>query len=84
MIEKSRYTEHDRLKLVILGHFLPFYPLNIKKSKFLRNEKIPGDINILHKCTKIHNHMMFDFWDRKWDRQIFLLNFGQFFALLAP
>ena len=26
-------TEHDRLKLVILGHFLPFYPPNDTKNQ---------------------------------------------------
>ena len=33
---------------VILGHFLPFYPT-----------KMPGDIIILHKCTRNHDHMLY-------------------------
>ena len=50
--------ECDRLKLVIMGHFSPFYhPLSSKpnKSEIWRNEekkKIAGDIIILHMCTK--------------------------------
>ena len=32
--------EANVLKLVILGHFLPFYPLKTTKIKILKNEKI--------------------------------------------
>ena len=34
-------------------------------------KKFTGDINILHMCTKNHNHMMYGSWDTEWDRQIF-------------
>ena len=39
MIYSSWDIEQNILKLVILGHFLPFYPLKTQKSKFLKNEK---------------------------------------------
>ena len=64
----------DRLKLAILGHFLPFYPpppLKTKKSKFWKNEKHAGDIIILPTCTKNHNHMRYASWDTEWDWQNF-------------
>ena len=39
--------------------FLPVYPPNTPKNKnFEKNEKTPGDIIILHKCTKNHDHML--------------------------
>ena len=65
MIYSSWYIEHDRLKLVILGHFLPFYPLKTQKSEFWKNEKIAGDIIVLHMCTKNHSRMRYNSWDTK-------------------
>ena len=53
--------EHKRQEsFVILGHFLPFYPTNPKNQNF---EKMPGDIIILHKCTKNHDHMLYCSWN---------------------
>ena len=48
MIYRYRELECDRLKLVIMGHFLPYKPpppppAKKKKSDFEKNEKIPGD-----------------------------------------
>ena len=49
---------------VILGHFLPFYPTNKpKKQNFERMKKMSGDIVILHKCNKNHDHMLHCSWD---------------------
>ena len=45
--------------------------------------KIPGDILILHMCTKNYNHMMHGAWGTEWDRQNFQ-HFGVFFVLLPP
>ena len=47
---------------VILCHFWPFYPLTAQKIK-----KMPGDIIILHKCTKNHDHMLYCSWDMACD-----------------
>ena len=81
MIYSSWDIECDRLKLVILGHFLPFYsPKNPKKSKFWKNEKIPGDI-ILHLCMTNHHHMMYEIWNAM---NRFFCHFGPFFAFLPP
>ena len=59
MIYSSRDTECNFLKLVIMGYFLPFYPLpkNLKTQNFEKMKKIAGDIIILHMCTKNYNHI---------------------------
>ena len=58
--QKSWWYDHDRLKLVIFGHFLPFYPpKTLKMQKLDKMKNLAGDIIILHMCTKNHNHMMY-------------------------
>ena len=55
-----RYEAQQTELFVILGHFLPFYPTNNPKNQnFEKMKKIPGDIIILHKCTKNHDHMLY-------------------------
>ena len=45
---------------VILDCFLPFYPPNNPKNQnFEKLKKDPGDIIILHKCSKNHGHMLY-------------------------
>ena len=39
-----------------------------KKSKLKKMKKTPGDIIILHICTKNHDHMVYCFWDMMHDR----------------
>ena len=80
MIYSSWDIEQNLLKLVILGHFLPFTPLKTPKIKILKNKKFAGDIIILHMYTKNHNHMMYGSWDMQWDRQ----NFLSFSAIFCP
>ena len=56
-----------------------------EKSKFWKNEKkknFPGDIIILHMCTKNHNHMRYSSWNTKRDR--IFCHFGSFLTLLRP
>ena len=49
MIYGSWDIECDRLKLVTLGHFLPFYPpKNQKNQNFEKMKQKPGDISGLH------------------------------------
>ena len=59
-----RYGAWRTELFVILDHFfLPFYlPKKPKKSQ------APGDIIILHKCTKNHDHMLYCSWDIACDR----------------
>ena len=42
-----------------------FYPSNSPKisKKMKKKKKMTGDIIILHKCTKTHNHMLYCSWD---------------------
>ena len=50
--------------VLILGHFLPFYPTNNPKNQnFKKIKKSHGYIIILHKCTKNHDHMLYCSWD---------------------
>ena len=46
-------------------------------------KKTPGNINILHMCTIIDNHMIYGSWDMDRGRQNFL-SFGPFYALSPP
>ena len=47
---------------VFLDHNLPFYPTkNPKNLNFEKMKKTPGDIIILHKGTKNHDHMLYCF-----------------------
>ena len=56
--------EHDRQNfLVILDHFLPFYPPNHPKNQNFEKMKRTGDIIILHMHTKNNNHMMYSSWN---------------------
>ena len=73
--------EQNILKLVILGHFLPFYPLKTPKIKILKNENICWRYHFTHVHQK-HDHMMYGSWDTEWDR--IFCHFGPFFALLSP
>ena len=52
---------------VILANFLSFYPLTAQKMKILKMKKNPGDIIILHKCTKSHDHPLYCSGDVAWD-----------------
>ena len=52
---------------IIVCYFGPFFTLlpheQPKKTKFWKNVKKTGDIIILHKCTKSHDHMLYCSWD---------------------
>ena len=57
----------------ILGHFLPFQPLDNLENQNLNIEKTPGDIISLHICTVNDNHMMYGSWDIERNRQFFVI-----------
>ena len=47
-----------------MNYFLPFHPFNSPKNENITKlKKIPGDIIILHKCTKNHDHRLHCSWD---------------------
>ena len=55
-----RYGAQRTEFFVILDHFLTFYPINNPKNQNFENmKKKPGDMIILHMCTKIYDHMMY-------------------------
>ena len=55
----------------IFCHFRQFFahspPKNRKNQNLGKNEKTPGDITILHKCTKNHYCMLYCSWDMAYD-----------------
>ena len=62
-------------------HFGPFFvlspPNDLEIQNFEKLKKLPGDVIILHMCTKYPDHMMHASGDMEYDR-------GPFFALLPP
>ena len=50
-----------QLLFFILGYFLLFY--SPKNENFKTMKKKPGDIILLRKCTKNHDHMLYCSWD---------------------
>ena len=61
MMYGSWDMKHDAHNFfVILDCFFPFYPSkNLKSQSFEKLKKITGDIIILQKCTKSHDHMLY-------------------------
>ena len=72
----------------IFSHFFPFYPLIIpaEKWKYLKKKKKKscGDIIILHKCTKNHDHMLYCSWDMGHDRSNCYFSFWTIFCPFIP
>ena len=77
MICSSWDIQRNRLKLVILGHLLPFYLHKTPKLKICKTKKFAGYIIILHMCIKNHNHIIYSSWDVEWDKDNFSY-FGPF------
>ena len=82
MIYSSWDIEQNILKLVILGYFLPFYPLKTSKITILKNEKICWT----YRFTLVYQKsviMMYGSWDMECDRQN-VLSLWTAFNLLLP
>ena len=61
--------------------FCPFTLLRTQKVKIKKKMKEkPGDIIILHKCTKNHDHMLYCSWDMVCDR----CNYFSLWAIFCP
>ena len=59
----------------------PFTPLTTWKIKILKNwKKQPGNIIILHKCTKNHDHMLYSSLDMALNG----CNYFSFWAIFSP
>ena len=62
--------------------FCPFTCLTTWKMKFKKKmKKMPGDIIILHKCTKNHDHRLYYSWDMASDRCNCYFSFWAIFCL---
>ena len=69
---------------VILGHFLSFYHTNNPKNQnFEKMKNISGDIIILQRCPKNHDHALYCSWDMTHDMQFLIFNFGLLFVWLV-
>ena len=68
-----------------MGYFLPFYPPNSPKNQnFEKMKKNPGDIIILHMCTKNYDQMMYGSWDMVHDRCNCYFSFWSIFCPFTP
>ena len=78
------WSATDRI-FCYFGLFFPFYsPNNPKNQNFEKlKKKIPGDIIILHKCTKNHDHMLYCSLDMAHNRFNYF-SFWAIFCLLTP
>ena len=81
MIYSSWDIECDRMKLVFVGHFLPFYPtpphpLILKKWKKLL------EISSFYKCVPKSNHIRYGSIDKKWETKF--LPFWAIFWTFTP
>ena len=70
MIYSSWDIKCNRQILLIMDHFLPFYPTNSPKNEFQKMKTTPRDIIILHKCTKNYDQMMYGSGDMVRNGQI--------------
>ena len=84
MMYGSWDKKHDREFFVILGHFLPFDPLNnLKDQSFEKMKKTPEDIIILHLHTTNDDH---DVWFLRYGVQQteFFVILSYFLPFYAP
>ena len=73
----------------IFCHFGPFFfsllpPNNLKNQNFEKMEKKPGDITILHQCTKNPDHRLHCSWDTMHGRCNFYFSFWAIFCPFTP
>ena len=61
--------------------FCPFAPPHLTARKM---KKTPGDIIMLHKCTKAHHHMLYCSWDLVCDRCNCYFSFWVIFCPFTP
>ena len=83
MIYSSWDIEQNIMKLVILGHFLPFYSLKTPKIKNFKNEKISW--RYYHFTHLYQKSQSYDGWFPPygvWHR--IFCHYGPFFALPSP
>ena len=80
----TEWDRHNILSFWVIN--CPFIPQTIRKIKILKKwkkKKTPGDITILHMCTKNDNHMMYGSWDMERNGQSFL-SLSVIFSAFTP
>ena len=82
MLYCSWHVAHDRCNCYFSfwAIFCPFAPITAQKLKIKKNKKMPGNIIILHKYTKNHDHMLYCSWDTAHDT----CNYFSFWAIYCP
>ena len=65
-------------------HFGPFFALLLPNQNFEKMKKTPGDITILHKCTKNHSHMLHCSWDTMREEYNFYVSSRYFLPCYPP
>ena len=69
--------------LVFIDHLWEIWKIRILK-KWKKTKKSAGDIIVLHKCTKSHNHMKYILFLRYRVRQNFFCHSGPSFGPFTP
>ena len=78
-----RYWAQQTKFFVILDYYLPFYPPNNPKNQnFEKLKKMSGDIIILNRCNKNHDHMLYCSLNMTLNRCNCYFSFWAFFSLL--
>ena len=74
--------------VIIIFHFGLFFallpPNSPKNQNFEKMKKTPGDIIILHMCTKNYDQMMYGSWDMVCDRCNCYFSFWAIFCTFTP
>ena len=80
-----RYGAWQTEFFIILGYFLPFYPLKCPKNENFKKMKMTsGGVIILHKCTKNYDHKVYCSWDMVCDGCICYFSFWVIFCPFIP
>ena len=76
----------DAIVISHFGLFLPFNSPNTRKNQNFEKmkKKRPGDIIILHMCTKNYDQMMYSSWDMVCDRCNCYFSFWAIFCPFYP
>ena len=74
--------------VIVISHFGLFFallpPNSPKNQNFEKMKKTPGDIIILHMCTKNYDQMMYGSWDMVHDRCNCYFSFWATFCTFTP
>ena len=76
------WSATDRIFLSSWAIFWPFTTLTAWKMKISKMKKTPGDIIIVHKCTKKHDHPLYCSRDMARDGCNCYFHSGLYFSLL--